>query len=158
MADSTKLICMIELEIAGGFDWSDCRLVAEQFAEAELESRSGIDGLEGSAFKGVKLHFGSGIRYNLDQLRKLDQERAAKLEKQLPCGLNEDEHGFWYTDGAEHFFDHLEEVIEEVEEELDVLPDEYLDAANAENPHHAEQEEARLSLHEREHDLDSVYS
>jgi len=155
MSDSTKLICKIELSINGGFDWSDCRLVAEQFAEAELESRSGIDGLEGSAFKGVELHLGNGIRYQLEQLRKLSPSRADKLRGEIPCSLEDDLAAFWYSESAKELFEHLEDLIDELEGDLDVLPDEYLDG---ENPNRAEMEEARLSLHEREHDLDCAFT
>ena len=151
MTDSTKLICMVELTVAGGFDWSDCRIVAEQFAEAELESRSGIDGLEFSRYAGTKFHFGAGIRYHLDQLRKLSAPRADKLQREIPCSLDDDRAPFWYSESAEELFDHLEEVIDELEGEVD-------EDLLAENPHHAEAEEARLSLHEREHDLDCAFT
>jgi hypothetical protein len=150
----TKLICMIELEISGGFDWSDCRLVAEQFAEAELESRSGIDGLKGSAFKGVKLHLGNGIRYQLEQLRKLSNAKANYWEGCVPCALSDDFADFWYSKEALELYESLEEVIDDTEEELDVLPDE----VDGMNPHRAAQDEAMLSLHDRETDLDCVYS
>ena len=154
MTESTKLICMVELTVAGGFDWSDCRLVAEQYAEAELETRSGIDGLEFSAFKGVKLHLGNGIRYQLEELRKLSNAKANYWEGCVPCALSDDLADYWYSEEALKLYEDLEEVIDETEEELDVLPDE----VNGMNPHRAEQEEAALSLHDPDTDLLDCYS
>ena len=156
MTDSTKLICMIELTIDGGFDWSDCRIAAEQFADAELESRSGIDGLEGSAFKGVKLHLGNGIRYQLEELRKLRNAKANYWEGCVPCALSDDLADYWYSEEALKLYEDLEDVIDETEEELNDFA--LTDEANGMNPHEAEMEEAALSLHDPETDLLDCYS